>query len=72
MSDANVRKSRRSTTVMKNTEFKMRMQEREVRAKHQKAINARRPMQQVRRLTQEELLDEAKITEKQNLASLGE
>ena len=56
---------------MKHTEFQMRMQEREVKAKQLKASIAKRPVAQVRRLTQEELLEEAKVTEKLNLASLG-
>ena len=68
---SSVRKSRRSATMMKHTEFQMRMQEREVKAKQLKASIAKRPVAQVRRLTQEELLEEAKITEKLNLQSLG-
>ncbi|XP_072020961.1 vacuolar protein sorting-associated protein 72 homolog [Amphiura filiformis] len=68
--DYNVRKSRRSTTMMKHTEFQMRMQEREIKAKQLKATIAKRTTPLVRRLTQEELLEEAKVTEKKNLASL--
>ena len=47
------------------------MKEREARAKIMKEMAARKNVQEVRRLTQEELLKEAKITEKLNLESLG-
>jgi vacuolar protein sorting-associated protein 72 len=66
-------KSFRSSTARKREELEQRQQEREaLRLKMLKKQSAGAvDLAEFRRLTQEELLAEAKITEKINLASLG-
>ncbi len=66
-------KSLRSSTARKREELEQKRQEREAhRAKMLKKPSGAPDMAEIRRLTQEELLAEAKITEQINLASLGE
>jgi vacuolar protein sorting-associated protein 72 len=69
-------KTLRISTAQKRRELEIRQQEREVQNK----LKSKKPglnsvntndLSEYRRLTQEELLAEAKITEKLNLASLG-
>lgn len=67
-------KSLRSSTAKKREELEQKQQEREARKikllKKQKG-NSAPDLAEIRRLTQEELLAEAKVTEQINLASLG-
>lgn len=64
-------KSVRSSTARKREELKQRQQEREAqKLKTKTKTNYNLDQSELRRLTQEELLAEAKITEKINLASL--
>ncbi|XP_033624462.1 vacuolar protein sorting-associated protein 72 homolog [Asterias rubens] len=70
LDDGNLRKSSRRSTVMKGTEFQIRLKEREERAEINRISLANRSRPEVRRLTQEELLDEARVTEEENLISL--
>ena len=65
------KKSLRHSTAEKAKELVMREKEREARNKMMKEIAARKNVTDVRRLTQEELLEEAKMTEELNLKSLG-
>lgn len=65
-------KSLRSSTAKKREELEQKQQEREARkTKVLKKQQGHPDIAEIRRLTQEELLAEAKITEKINLASLG-
>lgn len=66
-------RSKRHTTLKKTEEHQQRAKEREIKEKEKmmKDIAARKNMAAVRRLTQEELLEEAKRTEVINLRSLG-
>jgi len=64
------------TSLRKSTSAKTRstedcLREREARAAMMKQIAEKKLVPEVRRLNQEELLAEAKITEKINLRSLG-
>ncbi|XP_072173457.1 vacuolar protein sorting-associated protein 72 homolog [Diadema setosum] len=68
--DESVRKSTRRSTVQRVNEFEMRIKERETKARIMKQQHSRKNVPEMRRLTQEELLAEAKITEKKNLHSL--
>jgi vacuolar protein sorting-associated protein 72 len=65
----------RVSTAQKRKELEERQQERETRQKLKvkKAVESGQTNEQpeMRRLTQEELLEEAKITEEINMASLG-
>ncbi|XP_033096446.1 vacuolar protein sorting-associated protein 72 homolog [Anneissia japonica] len=67
---SSLRKSSRRSTIQRVTEFKSRIKEREERAKKMKEQISKKNMPEVRRLTQEELLKEAKKTEIENIASL--
>lgn len=67
-------KSLRSSTARKREELEQKTKEREAnRAKNLKKqqTNGAPNLAEIRRLTQEELLAEAKITEQINIASLG-
>ncbi|CAF0846320.1 unnamed protein product [Didymodactylos carnosus] len=64
-------KTLRKSTSVKRVELEKRQREREERQKYLKNVAAQRNTDEVRRLTQEELLEEAKLTEEINLASLG-
>lgn len=66
-----MQKSLRTTTSVKSAETVARQHERAIKAKMLKDIAAKKNVPEVRRLTQEELLAEAKITEEINLRSLG-
>lgn len=66
------RKSVRRSTAEKSKATQQREKEREVRHKMMREIAARKNVTEVRRLTQAELLEEAKITEEYNLKSLGD
>ncbi|XP_071825672.1 vacuolar protein sorting-associated protein 72 homolog [Apostichopus japonicus] len=68
--DSQVRKSSRRSTVQRVNEFQRRIKEREEKSRHNRASLAKKAPPGMRRLTQEELLREARITEKHNLASL--
>lgn len=68
--DSQVRKSSRRSTVQRVNEFQRRIKEREEKSRNIRASMAKKVPPGMRRLTQEELLREARITEKQNLASL--
>lgn len=63
-----VRKSSRRSTIQRVNEFELRIKERETKARTKQ--KTRKNVPEMRRLTQEELLAEAKITEKKNLHSL--
>ena len=65
------KKTVRSTTLAKTKERELREKDREAREKMLKDIALQKKVSEVRRLTQEELLEEAKITEQENLQSLG-
>ncbi|XP_031572318.1 vacuolar protein sorting-associated protein 72 homolog [Actinia tenebrosa] len=65
-----LRKSTRTLTVSKAEELKQRQHEEKEKRSKQKQQNFKAPPG-MRRLTQEELLAEAKITEEENLASLA-
>ncbi|KAK3728469.1 hypothetical protein QZH41_002334 [Actinostola sp. cb2023] len=65
-----LRKSTRSLTVSKAEELKQKLHEEKVKRSKQKQPKVKAPPG-MRRLTQEELLAEAKITEEENLASLA-
>lgn len=66
------KKKLRNTTSEKSKAREERDKQREARAKMLKDMAAHKRVSEVRRLTQEELLEEAKITEEENLKSLGE
>jgi len=67
----NENKTFRSSTALKRKELEERQKEREVKSKTaKKASSNTMTLDEFKRLTQEELLAEAKITEKINLASL--
>lgn len=66
-----VGKSLRSSTAKKREELEQKQQEREARKVKVLKKQGHPDIAEIRRLTQEELLAEAKITEKINLASLG-
>lgn len=69
--DSQVRKSSRRSTVQRVNEFQRRIKEREEKTRHNRATLAQKGSKDgMRRFTQEELLREARITEKHNLASL--
>ncbi|XP_022090818.1 vacuolar protein sorting-associated protein 72 homolog isoform X2 [Acanthaster planci] len=68
--EGSLRKSSRRSTVLKGTEFQIRLKEREERAEINRLSIANRYKPEVRRLTQEELLEEAALTEEKNLISL--
>ncbi|XP_030828336.1 vacuolar protein sorting-associated protein 72 homolog [Strongylocentrotus purpuratus] len=68
--DSSVRKSSRRSTIQRVNEFEIRIKERETKAQISKQQKTKRKVPEMRRLTQEELLVEAKITEKKNLHSL--
>ncbi|KAF9427852.1 hypothetical protein BGZ94_004005 [Podila epigama] len=63
---AEIRKSSRKTTVQNNREIELKILEQESR----KSLLAKKPRAESRKWTQEELLEEAKKTEIQNLKSL--
>ena len=65
------RKTLRKSTAEKSVEARQREQERDARIALMKEIAARKNVTEVRRLTQEELLEEAKETEILNLKALG-
>ena len=65
------KKSLRQSTKSKSQAAVEREKEREVRVRVLKEVAAKKNVAEVRRLTQEELLEEAKITEKINFKSLG-
>ncbi|XP_071942919.1 vacuolar protein sorting-associated protein 72 homolog [Antedon mediterranea] len=67
---SSLRKSSRRSTIQRVTEFKSRIKEREEKAKKMKEQVSKKNAPEVRRLTQEELLKEAKKTEIENIASL--
>jgi vacuolar protein sorting-associated protein 72 len=65
-------KNLRISTAQKRKELEQRQKEREkLKAKKLSTNNSGPDSGELRRLTQEELLAEAKITEELNLASLG-
>ncbi|XP_050396961.1 vacuolar protein sorting-associated protein 72 homolog [Patella vulgata] len=64
------RKSKRAATAVKSQATAKREKQREERTKMMKEMAARKNVPEVRRLTQEELLSEAKITEAENKKSL--
>jgi len=64
------KKSLRNTTAAKSAAVVERAKEREAHSKMLKEIAARKNVPEVRRLTQDELLEEAKLTEQINLKSL--
>lgn len=59
------------TSTLERSKQAVHKQELNAQEKVMKGIAAKRNVSNVRRLTQEELLAEAKITEQQNLRSLG-
>jgi len=61
----------RKSTAQKSEARELREKEREMHAKMLKDIATQKKVSEVRRLTQEELLAEAKITEELNRQSLG-
>lgn len=63
-------KTLRKSTSVKRVELEKRQQERQERRTYLKGIASIRNTGEVRRLTQEELLEEAKITEEINIESL--
>ena len=65
------KKKLRNTTSEKSKLREERDKEREARAQMLKDMAAQKRVSEVRRLTQEELLEEAKITEEENVKSLG-
>ncbi|XP_063952978.1 vacuolar protein sorting-associated protein 72 homolog isoform X2 [Lytechinus pictus] len=67
---SSVRKSSRRSTIQRVNEFEIRIKERETKAQIIKQQKTKKNVPEMRRLTQEELLAEAKITEKKNLHSL--
>ncbi|KAK3585002.1 hypothetical protein CHS0354_024915 [Potamilus streckersoni] len=64
------KKAVRQSTSNLSQSVALRQQERDARAKMLKEIAAAKKVPEVRRLTQEELLEEAKITEEMNLKSV--
>jgi len=64
------RKTLRQSTKSKSQATEDREKERVVREKNMKEVAARKNVSEVRRLTQKELLEEAKMTERINLKSL--
>ena len=69
--NSTARKSLRRSTTSKSAEIDKRRKERDDHDKRLKDIAQRKNMSDVRRITQEELLEEAKQTEIINLKSLG-
>ena len=65
------RKQLRRSTAQKSAQREKREKEREAKVKMMKEIAAKKNVPEVRRLTQEELLEEAKDTEAINLQALG-
>ena len=65
------KKTLRKSTADRTKQIAEREKERDVRAKMLKDIALQKRVAEVRRLTQEELLEEAKVTEELNLMSLG-
>ena len=65
-----MRKSSRRSTIQRVNEFELRIKERETKARIMKQQKKKHQVPEMRRLTQEELLIEAKTTEKKNLHSL--
>ena len=61
----------RKSTASKSADMELRQKERDAHNKRLKDIALRKNVSDVRRLTQEELLEEAKRTEIINLKSLG-
>jgi hypothetical protein len=66
------KKSLRRSTAVKSEAAEIRKKVRDERTKMMKEIAARKNVPEVRRLTQEDLLAESKITEKLNQQSLGQ
>jgi len=66
------KKSLRQSTTDKRKAVIDREKERQAKMKMMKEIAAKKNVPNVRRLTQEELLEEAKLTEQLNLQSLGD
>ncbi|CAH1789648.1 unnamed protein product [Owenia fusiformis] len=64
------KKSLRQSTTMKSIDVQMRAKDNEAKAKMLKEMAAKKNVSEVRRLTQAELLEEAKLTEAMNLKSL--
>lgn len=64
------KKSLRGTTKAKSEAVQEREEDREIKKKMMKDIATKKNVLEVRRLTQEELLEEAKITEEINIKSL--
>ena len=62
----------RGTTDAKSKARARREEEREMKMKMIKGIAAQKRVSEVRRLTQQELLEEAALTEELNLKSLGD
>ena len=65
------KKSLRRSTQAKSQAVEKREKERVVQVKMMKEMAAKKNVPEVRRLTQEELLAEAKITEQINIQQLG-
>ena len=65
------KKTLRKSTADRTKQIAEREKNREARQKILKGIAAQKRVAEVRRLTQEELLEEAKVTEELNLMSLG-
>ena len=65
------KKTLRKTTAARSEQIAKQEKDREAKAKMMKEIAIQKRVSEVRRLTQEELLEEAKITEELNLMSLG-
>ena len=65
------KKTLRKSTAARSEQIAQREKDREARTKMLKEIATQKRVSEVRRLTQEELLEEAKITEELNLMSLG-
>ena len=61
----------RQTTAEKTREAEVKRKEHEIKKAMMKEIARKKNVTHVRRLTQEELLEEAKITEKINIRALG-
>jgi len=72
LEEAPARKKVRASTTVKSAESDRKKREDAVRKKMMADLAAKKNVTAVRRLTQEELLEEAKETEKQNLLSLHE
>ena len=65
------KKTLRKTTSDRTKEIAEKEKDRDARAKVLKDIAVQKRVAEVRRLTQEELLEEAKVTEELNTMSLG-